>query len=114
MQVLQVGVEQVAPGQRNPQNPLDDVTNGAVVGESDLLRRVHEVTATGKIEGYWGSERRHFKTDSRVVVVVVGGVLTWPTGSSSGPDPGSHRSPLPRWQTRSSLVSVETRKGKPG
>lgn len=51
LQVLQVGVEQVAAGQRNPQNPLDDVADGAVVWETDLFCRVHEVTATGKIKG---------------------------------------------------------------
>ena len=48
LQVLQVGVEQVAAGQRNPQNRLDDVADGAVVGQTDLLRCVHEVTATGR------------------------------------------------------------------
>lgn len=41
-------VKQVAAGQRNPQNRLDDVADGAVVGQADLLRRVHEVPATGK------------------------------------------------------------------
>lgn len=50
LQVLQVGVKQVAAGQRNPQNRLDDVADGAVVGQADLLRRVHEVPATGKTE----------------------------------------------------------------
>lgn len=48
LQVLQVRVEQAAAGQRNPQNRLDDVADGAVVGQADLLRRVHEVPATGK------------------------------------------------------------------
>ena len=48
LQVLQVGVKQVAAGQRNPQNRLNDVADGAVVGQADLLRRVHEVTATGR------------------------------------------------------------------
>lgn len=41
-------VKQAAAGQRNPQNRLDDVADGAVVGQADLLRRVHEVPATGK------------------------------------------------------------------
>lgn len=43
-----MGVEQVTAGQRNPQNRLDDVADGAVVGQTDLLCCVHEVTATGK------------------------------------------------------------------
>lgn len=47
LQVLQVRVEQVAAGQRNPQNRLDDITDGAVVRQTDLLCSVHEVTATG-------------------------------------------------------------------
>lgn len=56
LQVLQVGVEEVAAGQRNPQNPLDDVPDGAVVWETDLLCCVHEVTTAGKIKGHRGSE----------------------------------------------------------
>lgn len=56
LQVLQVGVEQVAAGQRNPQNPLDDVADGAVVRETDLFCRVHEVAAAGEAEGQRGSE----------------------------------------------------------
>lgn len=43
-----MGVKQVAAGQRNPQNRLDDVTDGAVVRQADLLRCIHEVTATGQ------------------------------------------------------------------
>lgn len=50
LQVLQVGVEQVAAGQRDAQNRLDDVADGAVVGQADLLRRVHEVPATGEMK----------------------------------------------------------------
>lgn len=45
-----MGVKQVAAGQRNPQNRLDDVADGAVVGQADLLCRVHEVATTGKIQ----------------------------------------------------------------
>lgn len=41
-------MEQVAAGQRNPQNRLDDVADGAVVGQTDLLRCVHEVAAAEK------------------------------------------------------------------
>lgn len=48
LQVLQVGVEQVAAGQGDPQDPLDDVADGAVVGQPDLFCRVHEVAAAGK------------------------------------------------------------------
>lgn len=48
LQVLQVGVEQVAAGQGHPQDPLDDVAHGAVVGQPDLFRRVHEVAAAGR------------------------------------------------------------------
>lgn len=47
LQVLQVGVEQVAARQRDPQHRLDDVADGAVVGQTDFLRRVHEVAAAG-------------------------------------------------------------------
>ena len=43
-----MGVKQVAAGQRNPQNRLDDVADGAVVGQANLLSCVHEVAATGK------------------------------------------------------------------
>ena len=39
-------VEEVAAGQPHPQDRLDDVAHRAVVGQTDLLRRVHEVTAT--------------------------------------------------------------------
>lgn len=39
-------VEEAAARQRNAENRLDDVTDGAVVRETDFLRRVHEVTAT--------------------------------------------------------------------
>lgn len=101
LQVLQVGVEQVAAGQRNPQNPLDDVANGAVVRETDLFCCVHEVTATGKIEGQRGSELMHELSASLIFSLRAtktrqrGGVhLTWPTGSSSRPDPDSHRTLL--------------------
>lgn len=59
LQVLQVGVEEVAAGQRDPQNPLDDVADGAVVRETDLLRRVHEVAAAGKMAG-----ERRIRTDA--------------------------------------------------
>lgn len=48
LQVLQVRVEQAAAGQRDPQNRLDDVADGAVVGQADLLGRVHEVATAGK------------------------------------------------------------------
>lgn len=48
LQVFQVGVEQVAAGQGDPQNWLDDVADGAVVRKTDLLGCVHEVTATEK------------------------------------------------------------------
>lgn len=44
-----MGVKEVAAGQRNPQNRFDDVADGAVVGQADLLCCVHEVAATGKI-----------------------------------------------------------------
>lgn len=47
LQVLQVGVEQVAAGQRDAQNRLDDVADGAVVRQPNLLCCVHEVTAAG-------------------------------------------------------------------
>lgn len=43
-----MGVEQVAAGQGDPQNPLDDVADGAVVGQPDLFCRVHEVATAGK------------------------------------------------------------------
>lgn len=43
-----MGVKQVAAGQRNPQNRLDDVADGAIVRQANLLRRIHEVTTTGK------------------------------------------------------------------
>lgn len=43
-----MGVEQVAAGQWNPKNRLDDVANGAVVRQTDFLCCVHEVTATGR------------------------------------------------------------------
>lgn len=48
LQVLQVGVEQVAAGQWDPENRLDDVADGAVIGQTDFLCCVHEVAATGK------------------------------------------------------------------
>lgn len=41
-------MEQVAAGQRDPQNRLDDVADGAVVRQADLLSSVHEVTTTGE------------------------------------------------------------------
>lgn len=41
-------MKQVAAGQRNPQNRLNDVADGTVVRQADLLRCVHEVTATRK------------------------------------------------------------------
>lgn len=44
-----MGVEQVAAGERDPQNRLDDVADGAVIGQSNLLCRVHEVTAAKRI-----------------------------------------------------------------
>jgi len=68
LQVLQVGVKQVAAGQRNPQNRLDDVAHGAVVGQTDLLRCVHEVAAAGGT----GGKRRNTRSEitSHFVVVV--------------------------------------------
>ena len=45
LEVLEVRVEQAAAGERNPQHRLDDVADGAVVGQTDLLGGVHEVTA---------------------------------------------------------------------
>lgn len=46
VQVLQVGVEEVAPDELHPQHGLDDVADGAVIGQADLLRCAHEVAAT--------------------------------------------------------------------
>ena len=46
LQVLQVGVEQVRVRQPHLQQRLDDVTDGAVVRETDLLRRADEVAQT--------------------------------------------------------------------
>lgn len=46
LQVFQVGVEQVAAGQRDPQDRLDDVADGAVIWKTDLLCCVHEMTTT--------------------------------------------------------------------
>lgn len=114
LQVLQVGVEQVAAGQRDPQNPLDDVADGAVVGQPDLFCRVHEVAAAGKRSGQTcergaiSSPRTTRPHDERGVH------LTWPTGSSSGPDPDSRRTLLLQWRTRSSPVSVKTEKTNTG
>lgn len=48
LEVFQVGVEQVAAGQTDAEDWLDDVADGTVIGKSDLLRRVHKVTSTGK------------------------------------------------------------------
>lgn len=47
-------VKQVAACQRNPENRLDDVTDGAVVRETDLLGCVHEMTSAAK---RYGSDR---------------------------------------------------------
>lgn len=46
LQVFQVGVKQAAPSQRDPQNRLNDVADGAVIREADLLCCVHKVTPT--------------------------------------------------------------------
>ena len=54
LQVLQVGVEQVAAGQRDPQHGLDDVADGAVVRETDLLCCVHKMATTERAEGREG------------------------------------------------------------
>ncbi|TNN49582.1 hypothetical protein EYF80_040200 [Liparis tanakae] len=44
--VLQVGVEEVCVRQRDLQQRFDDVADGAVVRESDLLGRADEITQT--------------------------------------------------------------------
>lgn len=46
LQVLQVGVEEVTAGQGHAQHGLDDVADGAVVRETDLLCGVHEMATT--------------------------------------------------------------------
>lgn len=48
LKVLQVGVKQAASGQRDTQNRLDDVANGTVIRETDLLSCVHEMASTVK------------------------------------------------------------------
>lgn len=47
LEVLQMGVEKVTAGQRHPQHRLDDVADGAVVRQTNLLCRVHKMAATG-------------------------------------------------------------------
>ena len=163
LQVLQVGVEQAAAGQRDPQDRLDDVAHGAVVGQADLLCCVHEVTATSKrnkklrLDGtlrhlfciyflkslhshdfrqtanrsaalfeiiklinfllsdwtefliFCGNQITYLTFNNPVIhlnddefavyrlhdsIFSVILFLTWPMGSSSAPDPGSHRSRL--------------------
>lgn len=39
-------MEEVAPDELHPQHRLDDVADGAVVGQADLLRGAHEVAPT--------------------------------------------------------------------
>lgn len=46
VEVLQVGVEEVAPDELHAQHRLDDVADGAVVWQADLLCSAHEVTPT--------------------------------------------------------------------
>lgn len=46
VEVLQVGVEEVAADELHAQHGLDDVADGAVVGQADLLCSAHEVTPT--------------------------------------------------------------------
>lgn len=41
-------MKQAASGQRDSQNRLNDVADGAVIGQTDLLCCVHKVTATEK------------------------------------------------------------------
>lgn len=52
VEVLQVRVEEVAADELHPQHGLDDVADGAVVGQADLLRGAHEVApAAGRQRG---------------------------------------------------------------
>lgn len=52
VEVLQVRVEEVAPDELDAQHGLDDVADGAVVGQADLLCRAHEVApAVGRQRG---------------------------------------------------------------
>lgn len=112
LQVFQVGVEQVAAGQRDPQNRLDDVTDGAVVGQSNLLCRVHEVAATKT--RYFKNMDWSFLYGFVLHFFRLGFVcfITWPMDSSLVPDPGSRKNLLPQLQTRSSLVSVGENKNR--
>lgn len=48
LQVFQVRVKQAASGQRDTQDRLNDVADGAVIGQADLLCCVHKVTTTEK------------------------------------------------------------------
>lgn len=52
LQVLQVRVEQVAAHQFDPKDRLDDVSDGAVIWQADLLGRVHEVTSAIEARGW--------------------------------------------------------------
>lgn len=87
LEVLQMGVEKVTAGQRHPQHRLDDVADGAVVRQTNLLCRVHKMAATGpwahlqsqasthteagspssKPEVYWSLEENFKKRDSEHV-----------------------------------------------
>jgi len=52
VEVLQMRVEEVAPDELHPQHGLDDVADGAVVRQADLLRGAHEVApAAGRQRG---------------------------------------------------------------
>ena len=93
-------VEQAAAGERNPKHRLDDVADGAVVWQTDLLCSVHEVTATEDMRAH-GRCLTHEGFFMIIVADLQVFYLTSPKGSSSKPGPDSHRSQLLQWQTRS-------------
>lgn len=45
-----MGVEEVAAGQGHPQHGFDDVADGAVIRETDLLCSVHEMATTDRTD----------------------------------------------------------------
>ena len=61
-------VEEVAAGQLHAQDRLDNVAHRAVVGQTDLLRRVHEVTAAEGEE----SQKKHGQNIQNISYTVSG------------------------------------------